>query len=222
VRRHFKEVYVVTSTVDAGDVMPIAAANDALVVVTDAFYEGGARFNKFRALEFGLDVMGRYGVLCVMDADVIWPRELPRYDYRHGKLYTPLRRMAPWPLDPIPAESEWWQYPIHRNVAEWAGYSQIFHADDPHLGPAPWHDTGWSHAGGGDSYFQMKWPPLDKVRPPWECLHLSEAGVNWLGRATPLADGTLPEGAAERRACLCDLIRRRTCGPERFDAEKIK
>ena len=42
---------------------------------------------------------------------------------------------------------------------------EVFHADDPHLGPPPWFDVRWSHAGGGDSEFQAKWPDHLKVRP---------------------------------------------------------
>jgi hypothetical protein len=170
-----------------------------------------------------------------MDADVLWPHTIEvlpgplqenagsPYKYTHdniarlkvglirGYLYTPLRRMAPWPLPSvpnehcktcygsgtmyapplkdqeeqslknqrvwathvpckcrtpsIPPENEWTKYPIHRNTKEWAGYSQIFHADDPVLGQPPWYDISWSHAGGADSAFQHKWTEDKKIRP---------------------------------------------------------
>jgi hypothetical protein len=275
-RQHFDDVLVVTSPADAPNVEPLADESRARLFVTDAFYRDGADFNKWLALEEGLDFYGREGWLCLMDADVLWPRGLsvePTADGARmfdtvsarlkrqrvpGYLYTPLRRICPLPLrlrpDPDcpvcygrgwngtdgplgawqtcpltcsglrpPPEKEWCQYPLHRNAAEWAGYSQIFHASDPVLGPPPWHDVTWRHAGGADSFFQEKWPASRKVRPPFEVLHLGEAGVNWCGRAGPLADGSLPEGAVEKRAKLSRYWRRRLgkTGPDRFRHEKL-
>jgi hypothetical protein len=123
----------------------------------------------------------------------------------------------------IPDENEWRNYPIHRNTAEWAGYSQIFHANDPVLGSPPWHEVDWVHAGGADSMFQRKWPRDRKIRPPFEVLHLGLAGENWMGRATPYADGTKPENAEELRTKMQGVwVGRRKAGPGRFEQEKIK
>lgn len=137
------------------------------------------------------------------------------FHIERGQLCTPLRRMwDDWPTckldwdrcskddNSIPPEYLWPEFPVHRNVNEWAGYSQIFHAEDPALGPPPWHEINWTHAGGADSLFQRKWPAHLKVRPPWEVLHLGSAGKNWMGRATPRADGTVPEGAEEKLAAI--------------------
>ena len=227
-RHHFDEVLVVTGPRDR-QARELCLANDAEYIVTELFWEGGARFNKWAALEHGLDRMGREGWLCVMDADVLWPRGVRVAEYgqslrfgltdgrgdmilNRGELMTPLRRMAPWPLrdrqwdetrrELVPFEltdeKMWDRWPIHRNVAEWAGYSQVFHANDPVLGPAPWHETDWSHAGGADSLFQRKWTADRKRRPPWEVLHLGEPGRNWYGRATAYATGEVPVDAAEK------------------------
>lgn len=220
-RHHFEAVYVVTSTADAPNVRPIAEANRAEVVVTDLFYERGARFNKWAALEHGLDVMGRHGWLCIMDADVLWPTFLRGFTPTRGNLYTPRRHMCETIPGAVPPEDGWPVYPLHPQQREFAGYSQTFAASDPALGPPPWHDTGYSHAGTADSFFQAKWPDARKVRPPFEVLHLGPAGVNWAGRASPYADGTMPEGAAGRVAALRDLIRRRRPGPDRFAHERL-
>jgi hypothetical protein len=117
-----------------------------------------------------------------------------------GKLLSPLRRMLEQPGVPfyIPAEEKWGAYPIHRNVNEWAGYTQVFWADDPVLGPPPWHEVDWKHAGGADSFFQRKWRQQDKVRPQWEVLHVGRAGENWCGRASLRLDGKPVEGLEER------------------------
>lgn len=228
-RHHFDEVLVVTSTLPGDDeTAALSKRYGADVFRTDLFFRDGAHFNKWRALEAGLDHFGRHGVLCLLDADVLWPQYLSGgHQFEPGHLYSPLRHMAPWPLpgDYVPLEATWKQYPIHRNVGEWAGYTQIFHADDPALGPAPWHQIDWCHAGGADSFFQQKWPPYLKVRTPWNVLHLGEAGVNWHGRATDYADGTSPLGSEERRTLSRNIWDRRRelrrAGENPFSEEKI-
>lgn len=280
-RSHFDEVYIVTSIADYDNVLRIAEPLGAKVIPTDLFYADGAKFNKFRSLEYGLDVMGRHGWISVMDADVLWPKNLilkstvpgeiyatkPEY-LRPRYLYTPLRRMAPWPLPStpneeckkcygsgvvyapqdqeeqalkdqrvwgskipctcyvpsIPPENEWTKYPVHRNVREWAGYTQIFHADDPALGKPPWYDISWIHAGGADSQFQHRWAEDKKIRPTWEVLHLGEAGLNWYGRSTPYADGTLNPDANTRRRAMNNVwtSRRNRAGTMKYASEKIQ
>lgn len=245
-RHHFEQIMVVTTRDDI-DTQYVAQKNQCHIWMTDAFYEDGAAFNKWKALEQGLDMLGRNGWICIMDADVLWPKKILIRDdvwlgiggslISCGQLCTPFRRMwENWPelnvesvgttQGLLPAETVWNKFPLHRQQHEFAGYSQIFHADDPHLGPAPWHETDWIHAGGADSFFQMKWPDSCKVRPPFEVLHLGPAGQNWFGRATPKADGTLLEGSAERREMSGRKIweQRRTnveTGRDRFDGEKI-
>lgn len=230
-KHHFESVMVVTSPADI-ETVAVATICGAQVFVTGSFYERGAIFNKWLALEQGLDHIGREGWICIMDADVLWPKEIlgksvnPENNANWmsvGNLYSPLRRMMsslPYPFA-LPSEDTWSNYPIHRNVNEWAGYTQIFHADDPHLGPAPWHETSWRHAGGADSMFQRKWPAECKVRPTFEVLHLGPAGTNWCGRATPYLDGRKPARAGERLAQLQGFMRSRRRTPGRFAEEKL-
>lgn len=188
-RHHFDKVMVVTDANSSEDVYEIADQCRAEVHVTDAFYRGGAHFNKWLALEEGLDVLGRSGWICVMDADVLWPREtLLNWDplFRmgwtplQGRLYTPRRRMLPTIPQEVPPEETWKTYPLYQSE-EFAGWTQIFHASDPVLGPAPWYETNWIHAGGADTFFQSKWPKERKIRPPFEVLHLGPNGKNWCG-----------------------------------------
>lgn len=219
-RHHFEDVLIVTHERDKRTT-GVAYANKAQVYFTNAFYEGGANFNKFKALEEGLDVMAREGWLCIMDADVLWPKSLPQTDYEVGKLYTPRRRMFLDVTKPIPQEEDWGHYAVHPQCREFAGYTQIFHASDKHLGVAPWHETNWRHAGGADSFFQAKWSEEAKVRPNWECLHLGPAGENWCGRATPLTDGSVIEGSLDRRHMLRSYVAKRTRGAARFSHEKL-
>lgn len=228
-RHHFDKIVVVTSMRDP-ETHRVALENGATVCQTEAFYENGAIFNKFRAMEEGLDVLGRDGWICIMDADVLWPKEVSNYNPlaktfkcypQEGKLYTPRRRMFEDVTLPIPQESEWGNYPLQSQSREFAGYTQIFHGSDPALGKAPWHETNWRHCGGADSFFQAKWKEENKIRPPWEVLHLGPAGANWCGRATPRVDGSIPEGADELKEKVRSFIRGRTQGANRFDGEKI-
>jgi len=207
-RHHFSEVLIVT-TPDDTNTIQLAESHDCQMYLTREFYEGGASFNKWLALESGLDHFGRHGWMCLMDADVLWPKEIKHQEYEIGKLYTPLRHMFSDITDPFPQEHEWKRYRTHGNTGEWAGYTQIFHADDYHLGPSPWHQTNWKHAGGADSFFQRKWEPQNKVRTPWNVLHVGEAGKNWCGRATELMDGSRPEESHQRSQTLSQFVAQR-------------
>lgn len=229
---HFSGVWVVTDgkSLEATKRVcweaPNLTGTSITVLATELFYDRGAKFNKWAGLEWGLDAMGREGWLCVMDADVLWPKGL-RWGlfpdgrslslvengresvWSPGHLISPLRRMFPTIPSLPPEEATWGRYPVHSNRKEWVGFTQIFHASDPVLGPPPWHQTDWTHAGGADSFFQAKWPQHKKVRPPFEVLHLGEAGTNWCGRVSPYADGSEPDGAEEKWKELQRMMRER-------------
>ena len=267
-RHHFEEVWIVTdhrcfeSVVDV--VSQVQDGVGITVLSTDLFYQDGAVFNKWRALEYGLDMMDRRGWLCLMDADVLWPKRLLVNEegllyikedkvIQPGQICSPLRRMwDSFPHNPlpiryddmmlndvrVPSERHWSEFPAHRNVYEWVGYSQIFHADDPVLGEPPWHQIDWRHCGGADSFFQAKWGKMSrgwrpgvkqisdkKVRPPWEVLHLGPAGQNWCGRASAMSDGITPEGADEKLKQVAAIWegrrRNRNEGRDQFTGERL-
>lgn len=219
-REKFDHWYVVTSPGFREETAKVCHANDIVMHATDAFYRDGAVFNKFLALEELFDVAGRRGWCCILDADIVWPKESP-LDLVKGKLYTPPRYMYP-EVNRIPPEEEWSKFPIHRNMGEWAGYTQIFHADDPVLGPAPWHETNWRHAGGGDSFFQRKWRKEDKIRTSWYAMHIGPSGSNWCGRSTRYADGSVPEDSDAKIRKLREFMRLRgTVGGDKFHHEKL-
>lgn len=234
-RHHFRNVVVITTEQDK-QTQNIGDKTFSDVYCTDAFYRNGANFNKFAAMEEAFDAYGRSGWICIMDADVLWPKHIDwefqdpekpqdvsrgtKCQMQMGNLYTPLRRMWEEVNPNLPQEPYWSQFPLHPQQVEWAGYSQIFHGSDPHLVSAPWHQTNWRHAGGADSFFQMKWPKENKLRPPFTCLHLGKAGMNWCGRATPMLDGTVPPEASERIAALRHMIRQRQASKS-YQSEKL-
>jgi hypothetical protein len=147
-----------------------------------------------------------------------------------GLLYSPLRHMlnplpVPFTNASIPHEDHWQRHSIHRNVNEWAGYTQIFHAEDPCLPAPPWHDVNWKHAGGADSFFQRLWSPDKKVRTSWNVLHLGPAGENWCGRASEYTDGTVPQDRANKVNQITQIwtgrSARRRQGLDQFAPEKL-
>lgn len=206
-RHHFDEVMIVTTPTDTLT-HQVASENDCRIHVTQKFYERGAAFNKYAAMEEALDAFGRHGWMVILDADVIWPESASCNSFTLGNLYTPRRHMLRDTTAEIPFESEWHRLPVNKE-REYPGYTQIFHADDQVLPQPPWHQTDWRHAGGADSAFQALWPRHCKIRPSWHVLHIGESFVNWSGRATPYRDGTIPDGADENRAKTLEFISNR-------------
>jgi hypothetical protein len=279
-RHHFDQVMIVTNGRCYEEVRRIVdslSCDQNYIHVTEVFTDRGATFNKWKALEQGLDKFGRFGWLVIMDADVLWPKVAPLDRIlRPGFLYSPLRRMMTNLEDMeckccegigktdigtltmgsytegmtfseaekiikesertctvcngkgwiYPSEETWGRYPIHRNINEWAGYSQIFNCADPVLGDSPWHQVDWKHAGGADSFFQAKWPRDRKIRPDWNVLHLGESGVNWMGRSSNYMDGTVPENAEQKYQAYLDIWpqrrKRQREGLDPFEPERIK
>jgi len=187
-RHHFKEVMVVTAHNDK-DTLQVAASCGARCLTTDTFWRGGAKFNKFAAVEEGLDALGRRGWLALLDCDVLWPRRLnlgKREDsFRHGYEFGCIHSMDGrrlWTGPPLdhPDEEQWTGLPAHdRNGPDGAaphseclGFTQIFHADDPALGEPPWHRLDLPSAARGDGLFQSKWDLSKKRWLPNAVLHL--------------------------------------------------
>lgn len=225
-KQHCQSTLVVTHPRDK-DTIEVARSHGADVLTTNAFYERGAVFNKFAALELGLDHMGRNGWIAIMDADILMPKDMRAWSKRRGCLYTPRRRMyptIPMSADEVPERRKWRQYKLPMGNEEFAGYCQIFHAEDAVLGPPPWHSVHWTWAGGADSFFHQKWRDQQKVRPPFEVLHLGPAFTNWAGRVSPFADGSTPDGAQKNRDMFQVLLRGRhgKHGMERYEKELLK
>src|SRR5687767_3450300 len=68
-RDQFESILVVTHPEDSKTIA-VASEHGADLFLTEIFYERNAVFNKFAAIEQGLDYMGKYGWLCILDADI--------------------------------------------------------------------------------------------------------------------------------------------------------
>lgn len=222
-RSFYEDIMVVTSSADKRTI-DVAQQHGAQVHITEAFYGRKAVFNKFAAIEEALDVMGRRGWILLLDADVVIPKQRQPINLVPGKLYTPHRRIVPTIPTEIPIEKRWRRFKRTMVNEEFAGYFQLFHADDPVLGASPWHDINFTWAGSADSFFNARWKESSKVRPPFEVLHLGPPFVNWAGRVTPYIDGSLPEDIAKKTEIRDVLKRARRFQPadDKFKMEKIE
>lgn len=218
-RHHFSDVLVVTTKEDT-QTHQVARENRADCFFTPAFYQGGAAFAKFAALECALDHFGRHGWMALVDADTLWPRQLPEsatgyapagsrkppYQFRDWykeRIYSfRQRRLLLDVTAPVPDEMEWGSLPLDPqdpNVhAECMGFTQVFHCSARSLPRPPWHDVSLPTAALGDSYFQRHWDLSLKTWLDGAVLHLGDFARNWCGRVTPYRDGSLPDRARER------------------------
>lgn len=218
-RHHFEEVMVVTTFEDQKTI-DLAHKYNCWAYRTNAFYRDGAAFNKYAGMNEGLQRLAanKSFWLCVMDADILLPEKIDWTFLETMRLYTPLRRMMPGFHNHVPPEHLWWQFPIHPQQKEWAGYCHIFHTQ----GKIPQYPDNWKHAGGADSEFQARWDTYHKFRPSWTCLHLGENRKNWGGRVTTFLDGTCPENSADRYGVLMEMLNARGNDPsDVFKAEMI-
>lgn len=218
-RHHFKDVIIITHPKDTKTIQ-ITKQFGLSLFLSESFYDNGADFNKWLPLEQAFKFYGRHGWICMMDADVLWPKKIEQ-SFEPGNLYTPFRRMCENFEVPFkyPPEETWARYPLHP-VKEFAGYSQIFHGSDPVVQKTPWLETNWRHAGGADSFFQRKWRLANKIRPSFEALHLGPHGTNWCGRVNRFVDGSVPENANIKSKKLTDYIRIRQ-ETRSFENEKL-
>lgn len=205
--KHFESMTVVTHPGDGETIEVVKSVGNARLVTTDVFWKDGAHFNKWAAMEIGLESMGRHGDMCIIDADILLPDSLGGFEITPGYLACPNRRMLYNPFA-WSEDLDWSQVPI-KPECEYAGYCQLFNAEDPCLERRPWFDSHWNNASIGDSLFQDRWAPMRKTRPGFTVLHIGPDGVNWCGRSTIRLDGSFPALAVERLVLMRKLMRDR-------------
>jgi len=178
--RHFSSVLVVTSPEDEATQELAGSVSGVEVFVTDAFIRHGARFNKGLAFEEAFAHMGRSGWICIWDADILLPDEMPldrlSTDYIYGARRRVLHNVAEWS-----PQYDWRKARIVSDAGP-IGYFQLFHADAPALRDQPyWYDPTFAYAGGGDAYFLNLFPRDKRRMLPMHVLHLGECNRHWFG-----------------------------------------
>jgi|SRR5215471_12755348 len=172
---------------------------------TDAFYRGGASFNKGLALAEAFERPGLLGPgadaadaeaddrwFLTFDADVNppddWRTVVENATPTPGVLYGAYRFRA------LPSGAR----DMFREN-ELAGFFQLWHASDPNVVVRPLYDVHWRHAGGYDSEFQRRWPPQSRVKLPLTLEHVGEPGRNWWGVGNEAASIEMFRRRAELR-----------------------
>lgn len=167
---HHLARHIIITTPEDEDSHAVADKYGLELFVTKVFYEEGAYFNKYRAVEECFDHLGREGWILQLDADIFIPA-IAQIEAQRGTLYTPYRRMA----NEFCPERDWIR--LKRDpYQEFSGYFHLFHAEDIE---SPWFEKDWIHAGGADTMFQNRW--TKKIRPDFDVLHVGPGRKNWCG-----------------------------------------
>lgn len=194
--RHLSECWVVTAPHDTETQELCSRLPNVHTYITDEFYRDGAFFNKGRAIESALDKMDRHGNILIWDADILFPDEMPLPELKPDILYGSRRRIVEDPLQWHPSDP-WTKYGI-RHDGRVIGYYQLFDCESPHLkNRRPWYDQRFTHAGGGDGYFESLTPRDHQCFLTFDVLHLGVPDANWFGRRTSRMDGSIPERSDE-------------------------
>lgn len=200
--QHLSECLIVTTPQDTQTRELCKSIPRVHTYVTDAFYRdnpvpGRPIFNKGRAVEEAFDVLGRDGWILIHDADILLPDTMRLENLQWDILYGAPRRMVEEP-DQWDPNVPWNYYGVRDDNKRVIGYFQLFHASSPFLqGKRPWYDRTFTHAGGGDGYFERLTPRESQQLLPFDVLHLGPADSNWFGRSTRRIDGTVPEASSE-------------------------
>jgi len=194
--KYFSDIVVVTRPTDFRTQRIVADVHNARCFLTELFFYDGAVFNKGLALETGFDVLGRDGWICIWDADILFPPDMQLPELQVGHLYSPVRRILPDPKS-WREDLDWNTLETYRE-AEYAGYFQLFHADDLVLREKPWYGINSPDCSWCDSEFEYKWPDHLKHRMPFNVLHFGQPGINWCQRISPRLDGEPTENFGAR------------------------
>lgn len=164
-----EDLLVVTTERDIETISLCERAN-ARYFVTDAFYRGGAKFNKGAALAEAYQQLNRQEWVLFFDADIIppphWRAELLQCDLTPGNIYGATRAFDPG---------------IRYYDPQIAGFFFMAHVSDPRMQIDPIVDTHFYHAGNYDTTFMERWAPENRIRLPLTVHHCGVPGLNWCG-----------------------------------------
>jgi hypothetical protein len=93
-RRFFTNFYIITDTKNEKTLKPLVDQYDIKLVVTNRFYEGGASFNKGKAINVALKKISP-GWVCHLDADIILPENFKADNLEEDTIYGLPRKMCP-------------------------------------------------------------------------------------------------------------------------------
>lgn len=169
-RQHWARHIIITTPED-DESHAVAEEFGLELHITKVFYEQGAFFNKYKAVEECFDYYGRNGWILCLDADIFVPTQA-EIEPDPTCLHTPYRRMS----DKFHPERDWMR--LKRDpYTEFSGYFHLFWGESMEH---PWYEMDWIHAGGADTMFQNRWGS-NKIRPEFDVLHVGPGRKNWCG-----------------------------------------
>src|SRR5262249_52788556 len=201
--RHLSECLVVTSLDDEKTADLAGRVPRVTLFQTDAFRRDGAFFNKGRAIEEALDVLGRFGWMLIWDADIVFPDEIDLGPLDAQALYSAPRRLLM--EGALEFDADWSSYKVTPDLAG-TGYFQLFHSAANALRSRPWYPTDCAHAGWSDWSFALKFAEGDRRWLPIDVLHIGRRDENWFGRATPRLDGEPIKNVNFRRRKMAEYL----------------
>lgn len=195
-RNNFDNIVIVTSPKDIAT-QDLVRAFGINPVITNAFYEDGAIFNKGKAINEGYKHLQYHDWVLNLDADIILPNNLRKNFFNSHPNVNHFFWMKRMDLsDPKDIETVLLQrnYKKLKVMADdgGLGYFQLFNTKSIHfqntlaatnLRPYPEDSKDASQS---DIQFRDKWPLRHiKEIANTGCLHLGESMKNWQGRITP-------------------------------------
>lgn len=198
-KKQVDSLTIITTEADK-DTQQVCNDNGVKFITTDKFYEGGAKFNKGKAINVGFNELKKTDWILHLDADMVLPSDFatkirtkeldvnaiygvgrylcPNYDAwvrfkRTGRMRRPR-----------------WRYQ-GRTISVAMGFFQLFNVNSQTIKDetGPWYPEQYNHAGRSDRIFMRKfgpnWKKIEDIIP----IHIESApaalGTNWRGRSTP-------------------------------------
>jgi hypothetical protein len=183
-------------------------------ITTETFYDNGAAFNKWAAMQEGLDYVSHAGWTVLLDSDVFFPAGWrSQIRLQDDKIFCPRRRSVRR-IHEVPEERHWRRV---RQIADepFAGYALMFNRSSQYCPPVRLFRSDLEWAGTGDQELIQHWPAAMQVRPGFEVMHVGELKQNWAGRVQQFVDGERPrdwedrlsmQGAIERQMRLVNRV----------------
>jgi len=180
----FDSVYVVTDEQDRYT-RSLARRLNANLVETNIFYDGGAKFNKSKAINLAYRLADANEWVALIDADIMLPENFRDIANNHicniDHLYSAPRVVYNTYEDLI--NNNYSKDNLGKKTG-W-GYLQIFHPKCPKINKYQLYNERYHDASSGDVEFRYQWGEDEIITLPIVLKHLGPVKSNWSGRRAP-------------------------------------
>lgn len=175
----FENITIVTSPDDLM-CQEICKKFEVKCLITDIMYENGDKFNKGKAINFGISSIVNPDLILLLDSDIIVTEKIDLSNLDDDALYTSSR----WICKTYQKLKEWQENKdfelFKRDNDKGWGFFQLFNKDlTPGDKPFPENSPNASMS---DLMFRDKFPNRKSIE--LDVIHLGDPSVNWNGRKT--------------------------------------